>query len=422
MNKMRGGGAPAVDENNPSYRGWAVALASMVALMFGPSTIAVLSFGLFIRPLEAEFGWSRTDIALASTFVSYTIMIISPLHGYLTDRFGARRIILPCVPLFAIGVSAMYFLPPVHAIYYAAWVLLPVLGIGLFPLSYLQTVSTWFNRRLGLALGLANAGIGIGGVVLPLVIAYMIEAHGWRVAFLGLGTISLLVSLPVIWLFVHERGHDASAALATAIVKTGAEFRDAIRTSHFRILVAVFLILGFINTALVVHQVPLLIDAGVTPARAVVVQSIYGMFVLIGRVVTGFLIDRFAPPLVMMMFVLGATVASALYASGVSNELIFVAAALFGLVFGAEFDVLSYILKANFGMKSFGRLYGLIFGLFQFGAGCGAAFLPISRQYFGGYAMGMWVFCGLTLLCAALLYILQGMTRPVEALDVRVVA
>lgn len=423
MNKTGTAGTAAVDENKITYRGWAVALASMVALMFGPSTIAVLSFGLFIRPLEAEFGWSRTDIALASTFVSYTIMLISPLHGYLTDRFGPRKVILPCVPLFALGVAGLYFLPPVHAIYYAAWIMLPLLGIGLFPLSYLQTVSTWFNRRLGLALGLANAGIGIGGMVLPLIIGYLIETQGWRIAFVGLGVISLLVSLPVVWLYVREREQaNPATVLAKAVLRTGPEFRDAIRTSHFRILVAVFLILGFINTALVVHQVPLLIDAGVTPGRAVVVQSVYGMFVLLGRVITGFLIDLFAPALVMMMFVLGATVASALYAIGINNELVFVAAALFGLVFGAEFDVLSYILKAKFGMKAFGRLYGLIFALFQFGAGCGAAFLPISRQYFGGYATGMWVFCSLTLLCAVFLYCLHRLKAPLGAHGVPVAA
>jgi len=93
-----------------------------------------------------------------------------------------------------------------------------------------------------------------------------------------------------------------------------------------------------------------------------------------------------------------------LYAMGVNNDLVFVAAALFGLVFGAEFDVLSYLLKSFFGMKSFGRLYGVIFALFQFGAGCGAAFLPLSRAYTGTYAVGLWVFCGLTMLCAGSLY------------------
>lgn len=398
---------PRQDERRPGYRGWAVAVASMVALMFGPSTIAVLSFGLFIRPLEQEFGWSRTDIALASTFVSYTIMLISPLHGYLTDRFGPRKVILPCIPLFASGLLALYFLPPVHAIYYAAWILLPVLGIGLFPLSYLQTVSTWFNGRLGLALGVANAGIGIGGAVLPILIGYLIQAHGWRAAFAGLGAISLLVTLPVAWFYIREQAVAGDGKGPAPAVVAGVDFATAARTGRFVLLVLVFLILGFINTALVVHQVPLLIEGGITPQRAVLVQAVYGAFVLVGRMITGFLIDRFAPLLVMLTFMLGAAAASAIYASGVHGDWAFLAAALFGLVFGAEFDVLSYVLKAYFGMRSFGKLYGIIFSVFQFGAGCGTAFLPLSREHTGGYASGLWTFALLSLLCAGLLYVLQ---------------
>jgi MFS family permease len=402
MKKMMEGGPAATLENRPEFPGWAVALASMVALVFGPSTIAVLSFGLFIRPLEQEFGWSRTEIALASTFISYTIMLISPLHGYLTDRFGARAIILPCIPLFALGLAMLYFLPAVHAVYYAAWIALPILGIGLFPLSYLRAVSTWFSGRLGLALGIANAGIGIGGMLLPVLVGYLIHACGWRAAFAILAGVTLAVNLPVAWLFIRERERPPGWP-APAVVRDGAHFGAAVRSRRFRLLVLVFLILGFMNTALVVHQVPLLADAGVSTTQAVLVQSVYGLFVLLGRVITGFLIDRFAPALVMMAFVLGATAACALYAAGVSNALVFLAAALLGLVFGAEFDVLSYLLKSYFGMQSFGRLYGLIFALFQFGAGCGAAFLPLSRASTGGYAFGLWVFCGLTVLCAGCL-------------------
>ena len=94
MNMLSSGtAAAAVGEESWRYRGWVVVLASMIALMFGPSTVAVLSLGLFIKPLEADFGWSRTQIALASSIVSYTVMFISPIQGYLTDRFGARAII-----------------------------------------------------------------------------------------------------------------------------------------------------------------------------------------------------------------------------------------------------------------------------------------------------------------------------------------
>jgi MFS family permease len=404
---------PSPDENSWRYRGWLVAIASMVALMFGPSTIAVLSLGIFIRPLEADFGWSRTQIALASTIVSYTVMLISPLQGYLVDRFGARAVIMPCVPLFAVAVGMMVFLPPVPWVYYLAWVLIPAIGIGLFPLSYLRVVSSWFDKRLGMAIGLANAGIGFGGALLPLVLNYVIANHGWRTGFLSMAALVLCVTFPAVLLFVCEKpGTEPRALMASA--SPGIDFREAVKSAQFKMLVGIFLLLGLVSTALVVHQIPLLIDAGVTPQRAAMVQSVFGIFVIVGRLATGLLIDFIAAPLVMMVIVLGATVACLIYAFGASGDIVFLCAALVGMVLGAEFDVLSYLLKKYFGMCSFGKLYGLVFAVFQFGAGAGAALLPLMRQSTGSYRSGLLLFAAATLLCAILLLLLYRSRHRTE--------
>lgn len=373
--------------------------------MFGPSTIAVLSLGIFIRPLEADFGWSRTEIALASTIVSYTVMLISPLQGYLVDRFGARAIIMPCIPLFAVAVGMMYFLPPVPWVYYLAWVLIPTIGIGLFPLSYLRVVSSWFDKRLGMAIGLANAGIGFGGALLPLILNNVIVNHGWRTGFLSMAVLVILVTFPAALLFIREKPGTEPRALLTS-VSAGVDFGEALKSAEFKMLAGIFLLLGLVSTALVVHQIPMLIDAGVTPQRAAMVQSVFGIFVIIGRLATGLLIDFIAAPLVMLAIVLGATAACLMYAFGASGDIVFLCAALVGMVLGAEFDVLSYLLKKYFGMRCFGKLYGLIFAVFQFGAGAGAALLPLMRQASGSYRSGLLLFAGATLLCAILLLLL----------------
>lgn len=410
MEKMLTQQHGGVDESSWRYRGWLVVLASMVALMFGPSTVAVLSLGLFIRPLEIDFGWSRTQIALASSIVAYTVMFISPIQGYLADRFGARAVIVPCIPLFGAAVGLMYFMPPVPWLYYAAWVALPVMGLGIFPLSYLRVVSTWFDRRLGLAIGIANAGIGIGGAVIPLAIGALIASYGWRVGYLGLAGLVLL-TLPAALLFIREKPGAGTRNNSTGKPAPGIDFRAALRSTQFRLLVGIFVLLGVINTALVVHQIPLLIDAGVTPQRAALVQATFGVFVIVGRLLTGLLIDFIAAALVMCALVLGATLACLLYAYGVTGDLVFLCAALLGMVLGAEFDVLSYLLKKYFGMQAFGKLYGVIFAVFQFGAGAGAALLPMMRQASGGYRSGLLLFAAATLLCALLLVALHLRTR-----------
>ncbi|WP_454741946.1 MFS transporter [Cupriavidus necator] len=414
--QVNSGTSQTYGETSWRYGGWPVAIASMIALMFGPSTVAVLSLGIFIRPLEADFGWSRTQIALASTIVSYTVMVISPLQGYLVDRFGARSVMLPCIPLFAMAVGMMYFLPPVPWVYYAAWIAIPAIGIGIFPLSYLRVVSSWFDKRLGLAIGIANAGIGLGGAVLPLILNYLIATHGWRVGYLGMAVLVLLVSFPAVLLFVREKpGTEPRTVRQSAAA--GIDFREAVRSRPFLMLAAVFVLLGLINTALIIHQIPLLIDAGLTPQRAAMVQATFGMFVIVGRLATGLLIDFLAAPLVMMVLVLGATVACLFYAFGASGDIVFVCAALLGMVLGAEFDVLSYLLKKYFGMKSFGKLYGIIFAVFQFGAGAGAALLPLMRQASGSYRQGLLLFAVATLVCAGLLFLLNRMGRSDQTAD-----
>jgi MFS family permease len=114
-----------MQESTPGYPGWRVAAAALVALAFGPPTVAVLSLGLFMQPIEMEFGWTRTDVALATTIISYMIVVVSPLQGWLIDRFGVRNVMLPSIPAFAFGIAALSLMPPVRWVWYAAWVVQP---------------------------------------------------------------------------------------------------------------------------------------------------------------------------------------------------------------------------------------------------------------------------------------------------------
>lgn len=404
-------GPHPIDERSVAYGGWGAALGSAAALAFGPSTIAVLGLGLFIRPIQAEFHWARTEVALATTIVSYMIVLASPLQGWLVDRFGARRILLPSIPLFALGIAALSLLPPVHWIYYGAWVVLPLIGIGLFPLTYLRAVSTWFSERLGFALGLANSGVALGGALVPLAAGFMIPLCGWRTAYLGLAGLVLL-TLPVVWWLVREKpGSALAAAVSDKPQAPGLDFAEAWRTPLFAQLSAGFLLLGVISTALVVHQAPLLLDAGMKPGRVALVQTVFGVFGLVGRLATGLLLDVMPAQLLMILFIIGTGAACSLYALGVHGDLAFLCAALIGLVFGAEFDVLAYVIKTRFGMRAFGKIYGAVFAVFQFGCGFGAAMLPLTREWYGSYRPGLWGFAGVMAVCAVVFAFIRSPAR-----------
>ena len=137
-------------------------LGATVGLAFGPSVIANLTVTAYITPIEQEFGWLRSDVSFAFSLVAYMIVVVSPLQGMLVDRFGPRRVVLTSIPLFALSLAAIYLTPENIYVYYFLWALVPIAGLGLWPLGYLQAVTPWFDRKFGLALGCANAGIGVG--------------------------------------------------------------------------------------------------------------------------------------------------------------------------------------------------------------------------------------------------------------------
>ncbi len=373
-------------------------LGSVVGLAFGPSVIAILAISPFIPPIEAEFGWSRVQVSLAATIVSYMVVFVSPLQGFLVDRLGPRKVILTSIPLFALSLASLYWLPDSLPIYYTIWVLIPLFSIGLWPLGYLQAVSQWFEKKLGLALGCANAGIGVGSTIVPLIVAALIAGYDWRTAFLGLAAIVFFVTWPVTFFTIKElSGEEVQAAKRSA---SGTPFRDAIREPVFFMLCAAFFLLGLTATSLVTQQVPLLIEAGWSQTDASFVQALFGFALLFARVFIGFIIDHFFAPRVMQVVSVGGAVSCVLYA--IAPDAGILSALLLGFLLGAEFDVLAFLIKRYFGNVAYGRLYGVIFGVFYLGSGLGIVGLAAIRQAFGSYDAGLFIAAGILLGCVVI--------------------
>jgi MFS family permease len=382
-------------------RGWMATVAATTGLVFGPSTILLFLFGSLVAPLEQAFGWSRPSILFAATIVSLMIMIISPFQGILIDRFGARLLVLVSTVTFASGLAAMALMRGDIRVYYLMYALLAVLAIGLWPVSYLRIVSTWFDRRLGLGIGIANGGIGIGATLLPLLVVYLLGRGDLGTVYLGLAAIVLVVTLPLNFLFLHEGPH-SDRPRSRSIVVDIAELRPFLREGNFVLLTIAFFLLGFVNTGLVTNQIPLLIDGGLTPTQAAAVQAAFGLSVLFGRFLTGLLLDYIEAKTLMSVVCVGGAIACGLYAVGTTGAVVFVCAILIGAIYGAEFDVLSYLVRRLFGLSVFGRIYGLIFAVFQLGAALGATLLPLSKVYLGGYAPGLFLYALALIACAGL--------------------
>ena len=371
----------ATQPSEASRNGLLTTFGATVGLALGPSVIANLTVTSYIPAIEQEFGWLRSDVSFAFSLVAYMIVIMSPLQGFLVDRYGSRRVVLTSIPLFALSLAAIYFTPANIYVYYLLWAIVPVAGLGLWPLGYLQAVTPWFDRKLGLALGCANAGIGVGSLALPyLVIAPIIAAYSWRHALVAIALLVLFVSWPVVAYCVREpSAADIAARKQSVAAKAfGLSLRHAAREPTFWMLNLGFFLLGVTATSLVTQQVPLLRDAGWTAAETTQLQITFAFGLLFARVAVGFVIDHIFAPRVMTTVSIGGAVACVLYA--VYPDLGYVSALLIGFLLGAEFDVLAFLIKRYYGNVAYGRIYGVIFGVFYLGSAVGIYGLPKLRE------------------------------------------
>jgi sugar phosphate permease len=400
--QMAGYGTAAPPTTNESVRdpaggiskGSQTTFASTVGLTLGPSTLLVFCFGIFIGPLLKEFGWSIGAISLGGTILAISNAIATLFAGALVDRIGPRKLVLWTLPVFGAAVAALSFATPDIMVFYVLISVAALLGIGAWPVVYNKAVAGWFDRTLGFNLGLANAGIGIGAALLPVLLAYVIPTYGWRSGYMVLGALAL-----VPWIIAFFTLHDsvapdrgssspATTHLAAAPSLTMQESRA---TTEFWLIIAGYVALGVASVAIVVHLVRILIDSGLSPAEVAKLQGVLGISLIIGRVCTGWLIDRISATWLMAFFCAAAALALGALGAGAPLAFVPLCVAMIGFVIGAEFDVLGYLIPRYFGRADFGKIYGFNYAVFQF-AGAGAvALLGISRGASGSYSFGLYV-------------------------------
>jgi MFS family permease len=256
------------------FYGWWVVLVAGVGLSLNYGSIIATTFGVFLKPLSQEFGWSRAGISLAFSLASLGYSGALPLTGRLVDRWGARKVILPSVLIFGLGVMSFYFLSASLWHFYALYLLMGVVSSGLLP-AYSKVIARWFDQKRGLALGLAMAGIGVGGFITPPLAQALITGVGWRQAYVFLGLLVTGIVIPVVGLFLKETPqrmgllpNGALVAPAGAAKRNGQEpglsCPEAWQTGAFWLMVGAFFLQSVGFHGYFIHLVPLLTDRGVS--------------------------------------------------------------------------------------------------------------------------------------------------------------
>ncbi len=366
---------------------WWVVVATVLGLIVGAGPINVFAFGVFLKPVTAELGVGRAELSSALTLHSLIGAIACPFFGWLLDRWGARRIMIPGVLLFALvtaGFALMRASPfaVTYLIFACAGLLAPVQG----PIPYSSVTAHWFDRQRGLALGIGMAGVGLGVALMPQLARVLIGAVGWRLAYVGLAAAVLLFAFVPVALFIREppglrtRAHRASAAALP-----GMPFAAAIRSPLFWGLgIAFFFDVMAINGTLT-HVVALLTDRGMPLMAATGALSGAGLALLAGRTLSGWCLDRFRGAYVAVGFFVMPMIGIALLASGAGGIVPLLGAVACGLGIGAEVDLMAFFASRYFGLRDYAKIYGLMFGLFGFGTGIGPALSGASFDLFHSY-------------------------------------
>lgn len=399
-------------------RGWRPLLAAGIGTGSGVTGLSFYGFGVFVLPLVAAFGWTRGEVSAAASFLILGSAITAPLVGSVIDRFGTRRVGIASILAVAAAYAALSTLQGSLAVFYGAWLLLALLGGGTTPVVWTRTVNLWFDRGRGLALGIALAGSGIAGMLAPPLLTRVIADYGWQTAYLAMGAFLLLVATPIIALLLEEtppaQSTGATAASSTesaADSLPGVELGEALQQIAFWKIAVGFFFVSAVIAALIINLVPLLIDRGLTPTEAAGIAGIMGVAVLVGRVVIGYLLDRY-PASAIAGIVLGACALGCVVLAMQDSTGWMLAASVLalGLATAAEVDLVAYLSSRFFGLRAYGRIYGWQLTSFYLGAAGGPLAAGLAFDRFGSYSPMLW-FATIVLLVGAVVMATLGKPR-----------
>ncbi len=389
--------------NGELRQGWPLVMASGTGFGLGLSGLPFYTYGVFVGPLRDAFGWSMATAQGGLTMNYLATIVTIPITGWLADRFGARALVLPSLALFSLSFMLLGTLNGGHGQFFALWALVSATGTGTLALTWSRALSGAFDRDRGLALGLALLGSGVAGFVGPPLARWLIDAFGWRMAYVVLGALPLVVAWPMAFAFFRE----APRSSGDAATLTGSTLGSALRHPRLWLLGAAFFMIGAGVTGLVPNLIKILTNAGVTVHQAVLAASLVGLFVIVGRVLCGFMLDRWRAPVVAFVFLVLPALSCLLLGRGEVGLLAAAAAGgLMGLATGAEFDLLPYLVGRYFGLARFGAILGVLSSIFYLGAAMGAPVIGKIYDHVGSYGPGLAAIAGLFVTSAVLLLFL----------------
>jgi MFS family permease len=289
--------------------------------------------------------------------------LIAPVVGWLIYRYGARRTAL--VGLFGLSLGFIFaaFIQGQLWMLYVAYGVMAVFGAGTTPVTWTSAITANFDRTRGIALGLTLTGTGICAVLAPQYGVWLVESFGWRAAYIGLALLPILFAGPIVYLGFRPEGAGAGKARPVADASWGLTLGEAFRGYKFWILFISILCVYMAVSGISPNLIPALTDNGMSAHDAASVQGMYGLAIVLGRLVVGYLIDRFWAPGVAAVALCLPVVGCFMLVGTPSFHLACFAALLIGFAAGAELDLMSFLTARYFGLKHYAKIYAVLYAV-----------------------------------------------------------
>ncbi|MBR9982281.1 MAG: MFS transporter [Desulfatitalea sp.] len=376
-----------------------------------------IAFGVFFNPLMEAFGWSRAAISGASSTAFLSMGLFGIIVGRLNDRFGPRRLMSVAALLLGLGCLLMARVTTLWELYLFYGI---IFGMGLSAIDViaLTTIARWFSHRRGFMTGIVKVGTGAGQFAIPLLAGTLILLYGWRWA---IGIIGVGVALILVLMAQLLRRDPGAPGLKSRPVNAGGDFAApetdpgiplsrAFRTVQLWTICLVNMFLVFCLMIIMLHIVPHARDAGIPPIQAAGVLSTIGAVSMLGRFVSGLIIDRRGskPVMSVCFFLLLGDLVWLQFAHQL--WMLYLFGALYGLAHGSFFTAISPLVAEWFGIRYHGTLFGIVVFFGTLGGAAGPLLAGHLFDLSGSYQLSFRIVTVISLLAWALLLTL----RPVH--------
>jgi MFS family permease len=387
------------------YYGWWIVLACFIINLY-VGGIIFFSFTAFFEPIHQEFGWSYTQISLATSLRGLEMGIFAPIVGFLVDRFGSRKLLLGGTIIIGIGLVLLSFTQSL-LMFYLCFLFIALGAGGCTSVVTMTAVAIWFKKNVGLALGIMASGFGAGGLIIPLIVS-MIDASGWRLTLVILGVGMWLLGVPLS-LIVRDRpdqlGLSPDGPLTESSTtsdqgespeKTKRAFLEMIKKRSFLYLNIAETVRMMTVTAVVTHLMPYLSSIGIPRATSGAVAAALPLVSIVGRFGFGWWGDRFDKRIVLAttFFLMSAGVFAFCYVQSFWVLLLFIL--LFAPGFGGSMVLRGAILQEYYGMASFGKMLGIVLGSASIGGIIGPTLAGWAFDTLGSYTSVWYGLCGIS--------------------------